>query len=341
MSASPEPTAPAVPAALRIPDFFVVGHAKSGTTALYEMLRQHPQICMPEYKAGAGKEPWYFSRSNPRVQDDDVRSIEFTGRNVDQTFEDYLQLFAHARPGQRIGEASSSYLWSPVAARRIAEVQPDARIVAVFREPASFLRSLHLQLLQNEHEEVKDFRAAVELDDERRNNRRIPATSYWPSALIYSDRVKYVEQLRRYHDTFSRENVLTLIYDDWRADNEGTAREVLRFLEVDDSVEIAAADVNPTVMLRSRHINTFRRSLKAGRGPVFGAMRGVGRSLTTPALRERLYYPLQRKLLWGKPPPPDEEFMLELRRRYKPEVEAFSSYLGRDLVSLWGYDQLS
>ena len=42
----------------------------------------------------------------------------------------------------------------------------------------------------------------------------------------------------------------------------------------------------------------------------------------------------------GSPPPPDEEFMLELRRRYKGEVLALSEYLDRDLVSLWGYDEL-
>jgi len=164
-----------------------------------------------------------------------VRSIEFTGRNVEETFEDYLRLFARARPGQRVGEASSSYLWSRVAAQRIGEVQPSARIIAIFREPASFLRSLHLQLLQNRHEVVSDFRAAVELDDERRQNRQIPPSSYWPGALIYDDRVKYVEQLRRYHDVFGRQNVLALIYDDFRDDNEATVRSVLRFLDVDDA----------------------------------------------------------------------------------------------------------
>ncbi len=43
-------------AASRVPDFFIVGHAKCGTTALYEMLRTHPQIYMPELK-----EPAYFA----------------------------------------------------------------------------------------------------------------------------------------------------------------------------------------------------------------------------------------------------------------------------------------
>jgi hypothetical protein len=343
MSASPEPTSTPAPdsAALqRIPDFFIVGHAKCGTTALYEMLSRHPQICMPEYEAGAGKEPWYFSRDNPRVQDDDVRSIEFTGRNVDETFEDYLSLFDHARPGQRIGEASTSYLWSRVAAQRIAEVRPDAKIIAIFREPASFLRSLHLQLLQNRHEDVADFRTAVELDDERRHNRQIPPTSYWPGALIYDDRVKYVEQLRRYHDAFGRENVLVLIYDDFRADNGATLREVLRFLDVDDTVPLVTLDANPTVAVRSPRIERLKRDLTAGRGPVMGALRSTGKALTTTRLREAVFYPLQRRVVYGEPPPPDEEFMLELRRRYKPEVAALGEYLGRDLVALWGYDSL-
>jgi hypothetical protein len=343
MSASPQPTPPSDPtssAALRIPDFFIVGHAKCGTTALYEMLRRHPEICMPDYKAGAGKEPWYFSRDNPRVQDDDVRSIEFTGRNVGETFEDYLRLFEHARPGQRIGEASSSYLWSRVAAGRIAEVRPDARIVAIFREPASFLRSLHLQLLQNRHEVVTDFRTAVELDSERRQNRQIPPTSYWPGALIYDDRVKYVEQLRRYQDTFSPDQVLTLIYDDFRADNEKTVKRVLKFLEVDDSVGLSAIEANPTIEVRSERVDRFRQALHAGSGPVLGAVKSTGKALTSARMREAVFYPLQRKLVYREPETPDEEFMLELRRRYKPEVAAFSDYIGRDLVTLWGYDRV-
>ncbi len=343
MSASPRPRPPSDPgssAALRIPDFFIVGHAKCGTTALYEMLRRHPQICMPEYKAGAGKEPWYFSRENPRVQDDDVRSIEFTGRNVGETFEDYLHLFEHARPGQRIGEASSSYLWSRVAAGRIVEVQPDARIVAIFREPASFLRSLHLQLLQNRHEVVTDFRTAVELDGERRQNRQIPPTSYWPGALIYDDRVKYVEQLRRYQDTFSPDQVLTLIYDDFRADNEETVKRVLKFLDVDDSVGLSAIEANPTIEVRSERVDRFRQALHAGSGPVLGAVKSTGKALTTARMRQAVFYPLQRKLVYREPETPDAQFMLELRRRYKPEVAAFSDHIGRDLVKLWGYDRV-
>lgn len=321
----------------RMPGFFIVGHAKCGTTALYEMLRQHPQVFMPEHITG--KEPWYFSRDNPHPQANGERDISFTGRTA-WTLEDYLSLFDDARPGQRIGEASTSYLWSRSAADRIAVARPDARIVAIMREPASFLRSLHLQLLQHRVESERDFRTAVELDGARRENRHIPEKSYWPQALIYSDRVRYVEQLRRYHAVFDPEQILVLIYDDFRDDNVATVRRVLRFLEVDDTHPIEPVEANPTVGVRSVRLDNLKHALRAGQGPLLYTVREVGKALTTERMRKAVFYPLQKRAVWGKPPPPDAELMHELRVRFKPEVVALSEYLDRDLVSLWGYDAL-
>src|SRR6185312_8267384 len=101
----------------RLPDFFIVGHAKSGTTAMYEMLRPHPEIFMPEVK-----ETWYFARElrSPLRKGDNPRHPE--------TLEGYLALFAGAQPGQKLGEATPSYLYSHESAARIAELCPDARI---------------------------------------------------------------------------------------------------------------------------------------------------------------------------------------------------------------------
>jgi Sulfotransferase family len=346
-TARPEGVAAALPdgvssartSASRIPDFFIVGHAKCGTTALYEILNAHPQIFMPEYKWGAGKEPWYFSRDNPQPQMDDVRSVRFTGRRA-MTSDEYSALFAGARNDQLVGEGSTSYLWSTSAAERIAQARPDARIIAIFREPASFLRSLHLQLLQNHHEEERDFRKAVELDAPRREGREIPFHSYWPQALIYSDRVPYVEQIRRYEKVFAPEQILVLIYDDFRRDNAGTVRRVLTFLGVDEDFTVPALEVNPTIAIRKPRLHRVLRNLYLGRGPVLRTVNAVGKTLTTNRLRRAVYYPNTRRILWGEPPPADAAFMEELRLRYKGEVVALSEHLGRDLVSLWGYEHL-
>ena len=339
MTTFPERSATAVASDARMPGFFIVGHAKCGTTALYEMLRRHPQIYMPSLDGAASKEPQYFSRDNPNPQTSDVRSVAYTGRR-EMTLEEYLSLFTQAREGQRIGEASTSYIWSTCAADRIAQARPDARIIAIMREPASYLRSLHLQMLVNHAEVEKDLRVAVALDQPRREGRRIPAHHYWPQFLIYSDRVRYVEQLRRYRAVFPREQVLVLIYDDFRADNEATLRRVLRFLDVDERADIQMRDANPSSTVRSMRLNELRRTLSSGRGPLPRALRTTGKALTSSRFRNAIFYPVQRRLMYASPPPPDEEFMTLLRRRFKAEVEALSDYLQRDLVTLWGYDRL-
>jgi Sulfotransferase family len=320
--------------ARRLPDFFIVGHAKSGTTALYEMLRAHPRIYMPDHK-----EPWFFARSNPQPQTTDERSVAFTGRRR-ETLEEYLSLFRHATPDQLVGEASTSYIWSATAANAIAEVLPRAKIIAILREPASFLRSLHLQLLANRVETQKDVRKALALDEDRREGRNIPKYSYWPQALIYSDRVRYVEQLRRYHAVFPPEQVLVLIYDDFRVDNTGTVRRVLRFLELEDRGPVEVMQANPTVEVRSVRLNTLTRAVGMGRGPVSSAVKATLKALTSRHVREDFIYPLRDRLVYRHPSPPDEPVMRELRKRFKPEVVALSEYLDRDLVALWGYDDL-
>jgi Sulfotransferase family len=320
---------PAAPAGHgRIPDFFIVGHAKSGTTALYEMLKRHPQIYMP-----AGKEPWFFAdelheRTPPRPE------------GTPQTLAEYMSLFDDASQDQRVGEATALYLWSRTAAERIAAVQPGARIIAILREPASFLRSLHLQFVESYVETEVDFSRAIALEQERRKGRHIPRYSYWPQALLYSEHVRYVEQLQRYRDRFGPKQLLVLIYDDFRRDNEGTVREVLRFLEVDDTVPLELSEANPTVGVRSRHMHHLVHATSVGRGPVSLAVKAGLKMLLPRRLRREALRTVQQRVLFSTPQPPDEQLMSELRHRFKPEVVAASEYLDRDLVHLWGYDDL-
>src|ERR1700730_7701102 len=270
MTAVPETTARQRGQRPRYPDFFIVGHAKSGTTALYEMLRRHPDIYMPSVK-----EPQFFARNpDPAAGGAPAKTFEQTGRQR-ESVDQYLALFGAARDEQRVGEASTFYLWSPDAAQRIAAAQPQARIIAVRREPASFVRSLHLQMVQNHSETERDLRRAIALEAKRRLGRRIPRGAHWPRALMYTERVRYVEQLQRFHAMFGREQVLVLIYDDFRADNEATVRRVLRFLEVDDSVSLEVLHANPTVSVRSVWLDGMLRSVRGGHGPLSRAVRGA------------------------------------------------------------------
>ena len=330
MTATPESTrASPTEHVLRVPDFFIIGQAKSGTTALYEMLRRHPQIHMPE-----AKEPWFFATDmRPRFQHPMAGAAP-------ETLQEYLELFTEAGPEQIIGEASTSYLWSRTAAQGIAEVAPDARCIAILREPASFLRSLHLQLVQTHVESEKDLRRAFSLQEERRRGKHVPRRSHRPQLLQYSDHVRYVEQLRRYEALFPPGQMMVLIYDDFRSENEETVRSVLRFLDVDESYPIDVLQANPTIGLRSQGLDDAVHALSTGRGPISRAAKGAVKALTPREGRRRLLRATQRRVVHGSAPPADQEFMLELRRRFRGEVVALSEHMGRDLVELWGYDSL-
>jgi hypothetical protein len=307
-------------AGLRVPEFFIVGHHKSGTTALYEMLRRHPQIFMPTLK-------------EPRFFDSDLHPLARAPANSGRprSYEEYLALFVDAGREQRIGEASPSYLRSAVAADAIAEVAPGARSIAILREPASFVRSMHSQLVQEHVEREQDLRRAVAAEEIEREGRTVRR---------YSDHIRYVEQLRRFHAAFPAEQVLVLIYDDFRSQNEATVRGVLRFLDVDDSAPIEVLDANPSVALRSQRLDGAVRGLYGGRGPVARAVKGTVRALTPARVHDNALRMVRRRVVYRTQAPPDEQLMLELRRRYRDEVVALSEYLDRDLVSLWGYDRL-
>jgi hypothetical protein len=326
MTASSEP-----PAGRRVPEFFIVGHPKSGTTALWDMLKDHPEIYMPP-----NKEPYFLA--------DELRAPSATPRTfgrTPETLEEYLSLFDDATPGQRVGEASAPYLWSRTAAGRIAELRPDARIIAILREPASFLHSLHLQFVQIYMEPEKDLRSALSLEDARREGRQIPSNRFWgPQATLYSDYVRYVEQLRRYQERFSPEQMLVLIYDDYRRENEATVRRVQRFLEVDDTHPIKVREANPTVRVRSQRLHSMVHTVAAGTGPVPRAVQSAARRLAPRRLSRESAVAIRNRVFFGEPRPPEEGLMIELRRRFRPEVAALSEHLGRDLVSLWGYDSV-
>ncbi len=316
----------------RVPNFFIVGQPKSGTTALHQILRRHPQIYMSHIK-----EPLLLATD---LQERAKRAGAATHGRPD-TLEEYLSLFAPAEPQQRVGEASALYLWSRDAAANIARLEPAARIIAIFREPASFLRSLHLQLLQNHTETEKDLRKALSLEQARSRGKRIPRNCPRPAALLYSERVRYAEQLRRYQETFAPEQLLVLIYDDFRADNERTVRSVLRFLDVDDTVPIETTEANPTVRLRSRRLDAIVHEVSVGRQHPLSRTAKTGiKALTSERMRRAALRAARQNLVFGEPGSADESLMGELRARYKPEVVALGEQLGRDLVSLWGYDSV-
>ena len=112
----------------RVPNFIVIGAARSGTTALYQYLRRHPDIFMSNIK-----EPNFFAFENCSL-DFEGPGAEFVNNSV-ASWDDYCALFANAPPGATIGEASPLYLWAPQAPACIKRRLPQVRLIAILRNP--------------------------------------------------------------------------------------------------------------------------------------------------------------------------------------------------------------
>jgi len=117
-----------------------------------------------------------------------------------------------------------------------------------------------------------------------------------------------------------RRNMLVLVYDDFRRDNDATARrEVLRFLDLDDSAPLAAIETNPLKPVRSQHLHSLRRKLWKGRHTPAAGGRTFSRAAAALIPEAGLRSGSGRRLLeppscTATPAPPDEALMLEIRR---------------------------
>ena len=184
-------------------------------------------------------------------------------------------------------------------------------------------------------ETERDLGKALVLERERREGKKIPRGCRAPGRLLYSEHVRYAEQLSRFDRSLSPEAVHVIVYDDLRHENERTARATLRFLGVDETLPIDVSNSAGRARKAVRHGRAHRlvlalRRARRARGGAPGVLRAVD---LAPAWLEAL----ARRLLYSPPPPLDPELARELRARFRPEVAALGDRLGRDLLREWGY----
>lgn len=207
-----------------IPNFFIVGAPKCGTTAWYEYLRQHPDIFFPDEK-----EPHYFATDLP-------------GFRTAKSEADFLALYANAR-GPVLGDASVFHLYSSTAAERIAAFNPEARILIFLREQETFLPSLHQQFLYTLDDDVEDFETAWRLSGKRAGS-EIPATCREPRMLDYAAIGRFDEQVERYLAAFPSDQIRIVRFEQWTANPRQTYCDILQFLGVSDDGRTSFPRVN-------------------------------------------------------------------------------------------------
>ena len=211
------------------PDFFIVGAPKSGTTALSEYLRSHSDIFI-----SIPKEPHFFSEDFP--------SIRYADGNLDA----YMSLFDEPHDYSAYGEASVYYLYSSVALKKIIKFNPEAKIIAMLRNPVDLVCSLHSQFLHSRSERIKDFEKAWRSQKARREGKNIARLCFEPKLLQYTQIGKLGEQVDRLLSIFPTEQVKIIYFEDFCKSTKDVYESVLAFLGIksDGKFEFPKINVN-------------------------------------------------------------------------------------------------
>lgn len=253
----------------KLPNFFLVGAMKSGTTSLYQYLNAHPQAFLSPVK-----EPQYFCKERTPQPSDRANGI-----TVD--WEDYVRLFERVQDEVAIGEASSGYLCSRSAAYEIHRRFPKARILIILRDPAERAYSQYLTEWRWNYNHAS-FRESLSYD-------RVSGEPLaWVASRPHIAISLYHDQVKRYLDTFGPDQVRVYLFDDLKRDVDSLMSDVDSFLGLERRFASKSLEVR------------FNRSAK----PHFltvdrFVVEPLSRRILTPTMRAKLRERL-RKIYYRK-----------------------------------------
>jgi len=280
----------------RLPNFFVVGAPKCGTSSMHIYLEQHPDIFMPKIK-----EPHFFSTdlTPPRS----VRDLDI-----------YRLLFAKAKDELMVGESSASYLYSKVAASNIKAFCPTAKIIVMLRNPVDMMYSLHSQAFFSGLEDL-DFVDALDAEGARTELPGAPEKVF----RRYRPAARFSSQVQRYFARFGRENVHVIVLDDLSREPRQVYEGVLKFLNVRLGFLPDFGVVNPNKRPRSRRFQKLildAEPMKGKKAPIRSLGLRVLKRLNTKQGPRKRMDPLVRQ---------------QLVSEFVREIDQLGELLGRDL----------
>lgn len=223
-----------------IPNTFILGAPKSGTTAMAQYLRDRPDVFFSD-----PKEPAYFASDYPVL----------ARHHSLHTLDDYLALFAGADERHPIvAEGSTTYLHSKCAVANIMAFNPQARFIVMLRNPVEFAQAYHMEQSYVMNEDEPDFAIAWRAQAARARGEQLPRRCRDPNKLQYGMIGRYGEQVRRLLATVPRESVLFIRYEDFRADAGACYRRLLAFLDLPDDARCEFPVVNSSHRQRSQTV---------------------------------------------------------------------------------------
>ena len=200
---------------MTLPNFFIVGAPKAGTTSLYHYLEEHPEVYMSPIK-----ETNFFSSKEMQEQELYYDATPIQSKNQ------YLDLFKDVSQEKQVGEASVSYLYYTDVAKKLQEFNPKAKIVIMLRNPVDrafshFLMDKRLGL------STSSFMDVIQ------EPKKFPL--HFQQYVLLGN---YFHQCSQYINRFGKDNVFITTYHEFKKDTDGVVRSLLNFLDVDLDVEL-------------------------------------------------------------------------------------------------------
>jgi hypothetical protein len=296
-----------------LPNFFIIGAAKSGTTTLFNILSQHPQVYFPFQK-----EPNFFCND------------KFFSRGLDW----YANTFFESASNYPLrGEASPQYLyWGEKAAARIQAIykSKDLKFIAILRDPVKRAYSHYWMLVHRELEDLS-FVEALEAED-------VLLLRHWDELekvgslrYGYFRGGQYARQLELYLEQFSIGQFHFILLDDLKNDFAGTMTGLVQFLGIQTDFTFQQVTSNPAYKARNPKLHHF---LHHPSGRFYRLIRAVLKKTSYP-----FQYRLRRKILEKNLEPVtnpgmDPQVENRLRKRFLTDIEQLEKIIGKDL-SLW------
>lgn len=284
------------------PNFFIIGAVKCGTSSLHQYLSKHPDIFLPPQK-----------------------EIDFYAPKVLEgppSEEDYFKLFEQGRQRTAIGDCSPNYLTCPESPELIAaSLGTDIKLIAILRNPVTVMHSHWAYCVQRCLEKRKCATALLESLHAEWN----PAKWY----LHHGARVRYAEQLERYHKIFSGDNIKVYIFEEFFGNNLPLLSDMLRFLNVSEQLCVENVPHNKGIHYKSIFVHRLTNLYS------YNIVPQLIKTLVPHGLKKSMLTHLSNWNTVSTPNAIPEQLAKNIQQGLTPGVRHLEQLLGRDLSTLW------
>jgi hypothetical protein len=240
-------------------------------------------------------------------------------RKVD-SLDEYKSLFQDVSDEIAIGEVSPSYLYTPSSPERIKQSVPNAKLIAILRNPVDRAYSNYLRCVRNDQEPITDFAEALRQEPIRIQNN-------WSPKWFYKSKGFYYEQLKRYFEVFDKNQIQIYLYEDLCDSPSNLMQNLFEFLDVDSTfVPNISEKKNVSYIPKNRLLQKFLKKTN------------IIKSIVKPLLSEKLRHRAVTNLkIWNQSKPlllPD--IRKQLTQEYREDILKLQDLLQKDL-SHWLY----